>query len=63
LETVEVWADITARLKSAGMTRQDNDLWVAACALRYGLPLATNNEKHFAGIPNLTVLGPGPASK
>lgn len=62
LETVEVWADITAKLKNVGLTRQDNDLWIAACAVRYDLPLATNNAKDFSGIENLKILGPSPSA-
>jgi predicted nucleic acid-binding protein len=58
LETCVVWASVTARLKNSGLTRQDNDLWVAACAVRHGLPLITNNKKDFTGIPELKFLDP-----
>jgi tRNA(fMet)-specific endonuclease VapC len=30
-----------------------NDLWIAACAVYYGLPLLTGNTRHFAGMPGL----------
>ncbi len=34
-----------------------NDLWIAACAVHYGLPLVTGNGRHFAGLPGLEVVG------
>lgn len=30
-----------------------NDLWIAACAVYYDLPLLTANRRHFAGLPGL----------
>jgi len=30
-----------------GRARPANDTWIAACALTYGLPLATLNAKDF----------------
>jgi predicted nucleic acid-binding protein len=32
-----------------------NDLWIAACAVFYRVPLLTGNERHFAGLPELDV--------
>jgi predicted nucleic acid-binding protein len=32
-----------------------NDLWIAACAVRHGIPLVTNNRRDFDGIPGLVV--------
>lgn len=32
------------------------DAWVAATALRHGIPLVTHNRKHFEQIPGLTVV-------
>ena len=32
------------------------DAWVAAVALRHGMPLVTHNRKHFDGVPGLTVI-------
>lgn len=34
-----------------------NDLWIASCAVHYGVPLVTGNGRHFAGLPELEVLG------
>ena len=33
-----------------------NDLWIAACAVFYRVPLVTGNGRHFVGLPGLTVL-------
>jgi predicted nucleic acid-binding protein len=32
------------------------DAWVAAVALRHGMPLVTHNRKHFEDIPDLTLI-------
>lgn len=34
------------------------DYWVAACALRYNLPLATNNIGHFKHVKGLKLIIP-----
>jgi tRNA(fMet)-specific endonuclease VapC len=33
----------------------DNDLGIAACAVRYDIPLVTHNIRHFKGIPDLNI--------
>jgi predicted nucleic acid-binding protein len=33
-----------------------NDLWIATCAIRHSIPLATHNYKHFEGIPRLRII-------
>jgi predicted nucleic acid-binding protein len=35
-----------------------NDLWIAACAVHYRLPLVTGNLRHFADLRDLVVLAP-----
>jgi predicted nucleic acid-binding protein len=40
-----------------------NDRWIAACAIRHGLPLVTNNRRHFADIPGLTIISEAPAPR
>ena len=35
-----------------------NDLWIAACAVHYRLPLVTGNVRHFDGLPGLELLVP-----
>ena len=32
------------------------DAWIAATALRHGIPLVSHNKKHFEGIPGLKVI-------
>ena len=32
------------------------DAWIAAAALRHGIPLVTNNGRHFAHVPNLEIV-------
>lgn len=33
-----------------------NDLWIAATAIAYGMPLVTANHRHFDRVPGLEVL-------
>ena len=40
-----------------GQQVHTNDLWIAACAVYYRLPLVTGNGRHFAGLPELEVVG------
>ena len=44
-------------LKGGGLHIGDNDLWIAATALNFGLPLVSNNKKHFARVPGLDLRG------
>jgi toxin FitB len=41
------WGRISAAAIQRGRARPANDTWIAACALTYGLPLATLNGKDF----------------
>ncbi len=49
------YAEIKTALESKGKPVGANDLWIAACAVRHGIPLVSNNSKHFAGIPGLVL--------
>ena len=33
-----------------------NDAWIAACAVRHGVPLVTHNAKHFRDIAALSLI-------
>ena len=41
----ETWGKLSAAATKRGRPRPQNDMWVAAVALTYGLPLATLNVK------------------
>ena len=56
-----------ARLKTglvnpSGSARvvESNELWIAACAVRHGIPLVTHNRRHFEGIPGLNMISEAP---
>jgi len=38
----------------------NNDLWIAACAVTYGMPLVTHNRRHFEGIQGLNIISEAP---
>ncbi len=51
--------DSYAKLKAGlgkGRTIADNDLWIAACALRHSIPLITHNRKHFLDFRDLILI-------
>jgi predicted nucleic acid-binding protein len=56
LDLCRQFGRLKAELMIAGRTVPANDLWIAACALRHGLPLITHNRKDFEGIPNLRIV-------
>ena len=52
---ITIAADLWAGLYRAGQIIGDNDILIAATALRHGLAVATGNVAHFSRIPGLTV--------
>jgi predicted nucleic acid-binding protein len=46
---------ISRGLERAGLPIGDNDIWVAASALAYHLPMVSCNSRHFARVPGLQV--------
>jgi predicted nucleic acid-binding protein len=52
----ETWAAIMAEAHSQGRAVAHADAWIAATARLEGLPLVTNNARHFANVANLVVL-------
>jgi len=44
-------------LRENGLLIAANDLWIAATALAFDMPVVTRNEKHFASVPQLDVIG------
>jgi predicted nucleic acid-binding protein len=54
--TKRLWAEITAQRRRAGRPIACGDAWVAAGALRHGLPLLTYNAADFGEISDLKVV-------
>lgn len=52
---MDVFGSLKAGLESGGRRLDDFDLTIAATALMLGYRLVTNNERHFARVPDLTV--------
>ncbi len=50
------WARLRSRCLELGRQKRDNDLWIAATAIRHGLSLATLDAGQRE-IPGLTVVG------
>jgi tRNA(fMet)-specific endonuclease VapC len=44
-------------LEKNGQLIGSNDLWIAATALAYRMPLVTANTRHFERVPRLEVVG------
>jgi predicted nucleic acid-binding protein len=65
VEICKTYARLRATLKTeSGSDRVlQNDLWIAASAIRHNLALITNNRKHFEGIPGLNVISEAPKKR
>jgi len=50
------YREIFRHLKAKGKLIGANDLWIAAHALRHGVPCVTRNRVDFQRVPGLTVL-------
>ena len=58
-EVCRTYAEIKAQLESKGQRIEDNDTWIAACALRHSIPLVSNNRSHFERVPGLVLISEG----
>lgn len=56
----QTYGDLKSRLQEAGRSVADNDLWIAACAVRHSIPLVSNNRAHFTDIPGLVLISEAP---
>lgn len=58
LETAVRYARIVSALRhdSSLAGRSKPDLWIAAWAVEHSAALATRNNRHFAGIPDLVLI-------
>jgi len=54
-DTTEIYGQVKAEMARLGKPIPDNDLWIAAMARQYDLPLATR-DAHFAHVPRLKML-------
>jgi tRNA(fMet)-specific endonuclease VapC len=53
--TSEAYGQVKAELAETGRLIPDNDIWIAAMARQFELPLVTR-DGHFAAVPHLTTL-------
>ena len=54
--TSAYWGRIKAQLERLGRRIPDNDIWIAATALQYGLTLLTR-DRHFENVEGLRRVG------
>jgi tRNA(fMet)-specific endonuclease VapC len=54
-EVASEYGRMKSELARLGTLIPENDMWIAAACLVFGLPLATR-DGHFQSVPNLTVL-------
>lgn len=54
-ETAREFGKLKADLRAKGRPIPDNDIWISAVALQYGLPLLTR-DKHFDVVSDLQVV-------
>ncbi len=61
VETARHYGRIVADLRRAKLLagRSQNDMWIAATAIKHGATLLTRNPEDFTGIDGLRVLGYG----
>ena len=56
----QTYAELNAKLLKAGRPMRDNDLWIAATAIRHSIPLISHNRKHYDAIPDLVLISETP---
>jgi predicted nucleic acid-binding protein len=55
-EIARTYARIAVQCKRAGRAMALHDAWIAACALRHGVPLVTHNAKDFEAVSGLKLI-------
>lgn len=63
LEVCRTYARLKQGLRTPSGSHRitgDNDLWLAACAMRHSIRLVTHNRRHFEGIPGLEFMSEAP---
>jgi tRNA(fMet)-specific endonuclease VapC len=56
----QTYAELNAQFLKGGRPTRDNDLWIAATAIRHSIPLVSHNRKHHDDIPGLVLLSETP---
>jgi predicted nucleic acid-binding protein len=59
-ETSVTYARLKTQLRKQGQALADNDLWIAALAVRHSVPLVSNNRAHFERVPGLVLISEAP---
>jgi len=59
-ETSVAYARLKSGLRRQGRVLADNDLWIAALAVRHSVPLVSNNRAHFEHVPGLVLISEAP---
>lgn len=56
------WALLSDAKNPDGSSRtfENNDRWIAACAIHHDVALITHNRQHFEGIPRLRLISEAP---
>jgi tRNA(fMet)-specific endonuclease VapC len=52
----EAWAEIANHRSKIGRPLDTGDCWIAATAVRHGMPLMTHNARHYADIRSLRLI-------
>lgn len=55
-EVARCYARLFARRQREGRPISPNDAWIAACAVRHGIPLVTHNARDFRGVGSLELI-------
>ena len=59
-ETSLAYGRLKSGLRKPGRVLMDNDLWIAAVAVRHSVPLISNNLAHFGRVPGLVLISEAP---
>ena len=59
-EITRCYGRVAAQRQRDGRPIAPNDAWIAACAVRHGMPLVTHNVKDFRGVASLELITVGP---
>lgn len=56
IELARMCGRLLALRSERGLAMEEFDAWIAATALRHTMELATNNVRHFEGVPGLMLV-------